>query len=273
MSLSDTGGMLFVFQNALPQQEEAYNEWYSDLHLPDEMRIPCAIAVQRFKADYDVLGSLNDSHVPVQRYHTIYEWADVAKAIEEHFDRGCTDLMPITKSGDFGSSFYEKFFQLKYLSEAYDPAVGIWRGTAMSSAMILPNGRDIAAFADWFQTVHAPLVAAIEGVETVALCIGHPTQMFPGELKFPAIAVYGLSDPERAARNWRACALTSSDYMLDEHAEDFRWGFWRSVTQRVTPARYSPPQPDDLAAEQRIRETHAGTFFDRDEFVSQLVAL
>jgi len=42
-------GVLTVLSNPRPGYEEAYNDWYQRIHLPDVLRVPGFIRAQRFR--------------------------------------------------------------------------------------------------------------------------------------------------------------------------------------------------------------------------------
>jgi hypothetical protein len=43
--------LFVVFTNAVEGQEDIYNEWYTDVHLKDVLKVPGIVAAQRFKLD------------------------------------------------------------------------------------------------------------------------------------------------------------------------------------------------------------------------------
>lgn len=40
---------LIAFTNAVPGRDEEFNDWYTDIHLPDVLRLPGVQAAQRFR--------------------------------------------------------------------------------------------------------------------------------------------------------------------------------------------------------------------------------
>jgi hypothetical protein len=72
---------IFVVQtNAVAGREDEYNDWYTNIHLPDALAVPGFVSAQRFKISSTQRAALRD--YPYQ-YLTIYEMeGDPAAALE-----------------------------------------------------------------------------------------------------------------------------------------------------------------------------------------------
>jgi hypothetical protein len=71
-------GVLVVMTDPVPGEEDAYNEWYDDVHLAEVVKLPGVTSGQRFVAIPSLRGQ-----VPVQRYMALYEFeGDVEEALE-----------------------------------------------------------------------------------------------------------------------------------------------------------------------------------------------
>lgn len=74
----DERGLYFVFGNAREGQDEAYNEWYDNTHLPEVLGVPGVLSAQR----YTLATPEFTKHTPVtHRYLAVYEYEGDADAI------------------------------------------------------------------------------------------------------------------------------------------------------------------------------------------------
>jgi hypothetical protein len=71
--MSKPVNMLCVFINAVPGQDEAFNKWYSEVHIPDILAIPSFLNARRFATGESKPESITHS------YMTIYEVAGTAE--------------------------------------------------------------------------------------------------------------------------------------------------------------------------------------------------
>jgi len=60
-----TKQILVVVSNPTPGQEDEYNRWYSEQHLPDVLRVPGFVAAQRFKLTMDSANSLPGPYLAI----------------------------------------------------------------------------------------------------------------------------------------------------------------------------------------------------------------
>lgn len=85
--------LCLVFSNPVEGRDAEFNDWYSQRHLPDVLRVPGYLSAQRFS-----LQSGEGGPPPSWRYLAIYE-VDCARydaALAEVAARSGTDLMPIS---------------------------------------------------------------------------------------------------------------------------------------------------------------------------------
>ena len=86
--------VLTVFTNAQDGRDDEFNEWYSNRHLQDLLRVPGIVAAQRFRH-----SSVQRSNPPYPwRYLAIYEIEtdDLAGTIAEITRRSGTDAMVLS---------------------------------------------------------------------------------------------------------------------------------------------------------------------------------
>jgi hypothetical protein len=71
-------GVMVVMTQPVPGKEDEYNDWYSNVHIPELLKIPGIAAAQRFEAVPALSGQL-----PAQKYMALYEFdTDVDEALK-----------------------------------------------------------------------------------------------------------------------------------------------------------------------------------------------
>ena len=95
-----------VFSNCSPGQDDAFNKWYDDIHLPDLLRIPgivrayrCGLAIPQLAVMETGMELSDPEKIGARfRYLAIYEFDthDPASVIEEVQARANTPLMELS---------------------------------------------------------------------------------------------------------------------------------------------------------------------------------
>lgn len=85
---------LIALTNPLPGQEKAFNDWYTDVHLADVLRLPGVVAAQRFRMS-------DTQHRPgpfEYAYMAIYEIEsdDIQITLDKLSEVSGTDAMPLS---------------------------------------------------------------------------------------------------------------------------------------------------------------------------------
>ena len=104
-----------------PDQEDAFNEWYDDVHLPQLVeRIPGVVSAQRFRLSRVQLVAADE--VPQRRYVTIYELeTDDLRAL-------VTRLGEALHDGTLDLSDAVDLTDLAPVVHLYEPAAGARQG-------------------------------------------------------------------------------------------------------------------------------------------------
>ena len=95
--------LFLVFAAPHDGQEDAFNSWYSDTHIPDVLRAPGAESAQRFQLEHQ-------SGAPLTDYLAIYQMSDPASAFADIGRRaGSADMVisPALKSAAVRSINFE----------------------------------------------------------------------------------------------------------------------------------------------------------------------
>jgi hypothetical protein len=88
---------LLVYTNPTPGQEDAFNEWYDNTHVPQILALPMVVSAQRFRlsptgVDGSAAGSRTDSSAPLpHRYLAIYEVTGDLTVAVQTITNGCAD--------------------------------------------------------------------------------------------------------------------------------------------------------------------------------------
>ena len=84
---------MIVFSNPVAGQEDAFNHWYDERHIPDVLAIPGFVGAQRYRAN-PARGE------PPRGYLTIYdlETDDVTAVLADLKSRSRTEKMPISEA-------------------------------------------------------------------------------------------------------------------------------------------------------------------------------
>jgi hypothetical protein len=81
MPSSEAQTILVVFSNPVAGREEEYNEWYTDVHIPEVLAGRGYIAAQRFALSETQPDGVE---LPLHRYMAVYELGiDAAEALDE----------------------------------------------------------------------------------------------------------------------------------------------------------------------------------------------
>jgi hypothetical protein len=88
---------LLVYTNPVVGQDQAFNEWYDNTHLPQILALPMVVSAQRFEltptgVDGAAAGSLVDTSAPLpHRYLAVYEVTGDPTVAAETITQGCVD--------------------------------------------------------------------------------------------------------------------------------------------------------------------------------------
>jgi hypothetical protein len=89
---------VFVMSEPTAGHDAEYNDWYTNVHIPDLVRMPGVTAAQRFKTQERMAGSK-----ALATYLALYEFGDTKRALSEISSRGGTPLMRVDATLDRAS--------------------------------------------------------------------------------------------------------------------------------------------------------------------------
>lgn len=260
--------ILVVYQNSVPGRRAEYDDWYTNIHIRDALRLDGAIATQRFCVAEEQPVLVGGIDGPAHWAHTIYEWESAAKSVEGHTERAGTPAMEISHDCEF-AGLRDYFYRPEYLSHGWSREAGFRRGSDVLTALIVPSG-DQHAFVDWFASFHAPGTLALPGFASVGLFSLHEAQSLPQPAEYPLVAVYGVTDSAAALEAWAERGAAGSQQDLATHADKLEIGAWQPRIPRLRAEVVAHPAPDAAERERAARLRHAGNYLSQDEIFRAL---
>jgi len=100
--------IFIVMTEAVDGEEDEFNDWYTNIHCHDTMRLKGSVATQRWKLSPYQLRYNARLIGPEQRWLCIYELNDTQQNIDDHVEQCFSDRMPITSAQriDKAEDFY-----------------------------------------------------------------------------------------------------------------------------------------------------------------------
>jgi hypothetical protein len=184
--------LLIVLSNARDGRDDAFNEWYSYVHIRDVMRSRAAIAVQRFRLADEQLPGVSIQH----RYLAIYETDELAGFTDGHAGV-FTPEMPISDS-----------FRFDDMREAYyDPIIArknIRGPDATGDVIIERIAADVGLtdFCDWYADHRFAAVMRLPGIVSGRFTRVAAEQMLAPFADSEYVAVYRTADARRTLEAW-----------------------------------------------------------------------
>jgi len=261
--------ILVVFQNPVDGRQTAYDDWYTNVHIRDAMRLDGAIATQRFTASDDQLVIDGIPVTPGYWAHTLYEWESAAKSVAGHRDRAATQHMEITRDADF-AGLRDYFYRPHYLSNGWNRATGFRLGEDILTAMIQPPTGSEPEFLEWFIREHVPATLALPGFCSASIFTLHEEQSLPYPAEYPMVAVYGLSSRLDALQAWSNEHANKAETHLVKNTEKVEATCWQPRMTRLRAEEVLLPYPRDAAEEQRARQQYRDRYYTREEMIKIL---
>ncbi|QQV77648.1 hypothetical protein H5J25_02270 [Sphingomonas aliaeris] len=255
--------ILLVYQNPVEGRLFEFDDWYTNIHIRDAMRLDSALATQRFCIGEEQPVLDGKATAPALWAHTIYEWNSARRSVDGHLEYACTPRMEISRDGDF-TGLRDYFYKPEYLSHGWTREAGFRRGSEILTALIQPKS-DFATFRKWFEEVHAPDTLAMPGFGSASLFSLHEVQHLPSTTEFPVVAIYGMTDRSPALKAWAQRHDSQSSCDLSAQVEKLEIGAWQSRIERLRVEDVIDPTPEAAARESKAREAYAGTYLSKDE--------
>lgn len=258
--------ILVVYQNPQEGRLSAYDDWYTNIHIRDAMRLDGAIATRRF-AVHPLQPTIGGSRsMPAHWAHTIYEWESASASVKGHHERAGTSQMEISRDCSF-RALRDYFFRPCHLSHGWSAEEGFRKGNSVLTVLLRPKANE-AEFIDWFAGEHAPEICAYDGIGTAALFSLHEEQSLSIPCEFPMVAIYGLTDVSAALATW-----ADAGSALAARVSTMEAGCWEARTDRLHASEVAHPGAQAAAEERRARADHAGNYLTTAELEGALASI
>jgi hypothetical protein len=236
--------LLLVLSNPLHERHDDFNDWYTNIHIRDVMRAPCAIAVQRF-----ILGSCQVTATKTQRvthaqYLAIYETYDIEKLSYAH-RHVFTPQMIVSDAIDL-SHPDDYYYRPVALRQKRPTALF---GGAVLLEQMSPDLPDDTFAAD-YAARRLPAILDLPGVEAgiLAVVAEHQTITSAPECRF--VGIYRLSDAARAVAAWEEQGLGEASATIQR---SLIVSAFDPLIDRITADEVIHPSAEGAAAEGRAR--------------------
>lgn len=236
---------LVVLTNAAPGRDADFNDWYSNVHARDTMRMRGALAQQRFRfADEQVQDFAGG--FPAQ-YLALYDVYDAKWFTQEHIDRARTPYMIVEDSLDMSRLDDFFYFPLHYRDK--QPRAFKDCGVVLEQMQVRPG--EEAAFREWFGDVYMAERFRQDGIIAgTFMAFEDYGQMMPFPPGHNHVAVWRLAD-EQARDLWRQNnPLAACPYL---EGEKTAISCWDIASRRIIKDEVTYPDAQSLAREEAAR--------------------
>jgi len=185
--------IFIVMTEAVDGEEDEFNDWYTNIHCHDTMRLKGSVATQRWKLSPYQLRYNARLIGPEQRWLCIYELNDTQQNIDDHVEQCFSDRMPITsaqridKAEDF---YYVPVAGAKPAVETYNSRDG---DVLLIRANPLPGKEE--EFARWYRDEYLPRTLKLTGFIDGELYRPADIQLIDATPRYHFSAVYHIADP------------------------------------------------------------------------------
>ncbi|MFT4054494.1 MAG: hypothetical protein QM681_08300 [Novosphingobium sp.] len=231
--------LLIVLSNPLAERHDDFNDWYSNVHIRDVMRLPGSSAVQRLR--------LHDAQVPEApgiaadrtfEYLALYECHDIELVSAGHA-AVFSPMMLISDSFDFvmREAYYRPSVQRR------QHAADVTQGAIIVERIDRDAAPDLAA---WYDRERMPALMALPGVVAGTFSTVAPHQMLDPHADSWHIGLYRTHDPEATLAAWgQAPALPGGGII--------RVACYAPLMPRLAARQVVHPSPEGRLTEARAR--------------------
>jgi len=250
---SPLASIFIVMTEAFEGKEDEFNDWYTNIHCHDVMRLRGSVAVQRWKLSPFQLR-YNAAHVgPSQRWLCIYELGDTQQNIDDHVELCFTDALPITSAQriDVAEDFY--YVPIDPRKDAVE-TFAARDGDVLTIRMNARPGME-SDFIKWYRDIYLPRTLKLIGFIAGDLYCAADIQLIDAQPSFEFSAVYHIADPQVAVESLDS-HLAQSETILDCPFVDtasVRVACYSAITNRLTAEQARNLPPAQRALEDQFR--------------------
>lgn len=250
---------LVVLTNAVEGRDADFNDWYTNVHARDTMRMRGALAQQRFAFSDDQVQDFG-GQFPAQ-YLALYDVYDARWFTQEHIDRARTPYMIIEDSLDM--SRLDDFFYFPLAYRDKKPRAFAGCGVVLEQMQAKPGEED--AFREWFADSYMAERFRQEGIVSGSfLGFEEYGQMMPYPPAHNHVAIWRL-DNASARDLWRESNPLAGCPHIE--TEQTAISCWDIASKRLIKDEVTYPDAASLAREEaaRARIKAQGSVFTTDK--------
>lgn len=237
--------LLVVLTNAAEGRDEDFNDWYTNIHARDTMRMRGALAQQRFSFSDDQVQDFGGAFPA--KYLALYDVYDAPWFTQEHIDRALTPFMVVEDSLDMSRLDDYFYFPLHYRDK--QPRRSAECGVVLEQVQVGEGQAE--EFRRWYGDEYMPQRFASDGIVSGAL-LGYEDygQMMPMPPAHDHVAIWRLESP--AARDlWRASNPLADCPFVDQSKTAI--SCWDIASRKLMKDEVTYPAADALAKEEAAR--------------------
>lgn len=247
---------LIVQQNAYPGRAQEFNDWYTNVHIRDLMRMEGSIAVQRFALAPNQLTLRGRSVACQMQYFTVYELESHRQMIDAQRRDAFTDRLLVSNSGDLRDVFVY-FFDPVHLTSDWSVEAGLRLGRDVFLCQVRIKQEDERRFEEWFQRTHVTTLGGRSGYGSISLLriareqmavVGVPCQ-------YTHVVLYGLTDLTSAILSWQQMHEGDSEGDLSIQVPYPTITAYTQVIPRLLASSVRSPTQEAADAERRTRSS------------------
>ena len=192
--------LLIVMSNPLDGRHDEFNDWYSNVHIRDVMRLRGSSAVQRLRmSDVQVAAVLGIVPDRSFEYLAVYECDDIERVSAGH-DVVFTPMMLISDSFDFlmREAYYRPLVHRQHMG------VPLHDGAYVVERFSQSAGAD---FADWYERERMPVLMKLPGVVSGTFSTVADHQMLAPHADSWFVGLYRTGDVAASLNAWGEAAV------------------------------------------------------------------
>lgn len=236
---------LVVLTNAVEGRDEDFNDWYSNIHARDTMRMPGGLAQQRFAFSADQVQDFGGDFPA--KYLAIYDVYDTKAFTQAHIDWAGTPLLVVEDSLDMRRLDDFFYFPLQFRDKKPRTAS---KCSVVLEQMQVKAGEE-EAFRSWYGDSYMAERFGQAGIVAGSfLGFEDYGQMMPFPPTHNHVAIWRVEDD--AARNrWRESNPLAGCPHLEE--DTLAISCWDIASQRLIKDQVTYPESSALAKEEAAR--------------------
>ncbi|WP_340589008.1 hypothetical protein [Erythrobacter alti] len=236
---------LVVLTNAVEGRDADFNDWYSNIHARDTMRMRGGLAQQRFVFADDQVHDFAGKFPA--RYLALYDVYDVKSFTQEHIDRAGTPYMIVEDSLDMSRLDDFFYFPLHYRDKR--PRAFAKCGVVLEQMQVKPGEEE--AFRAWYGDTYMAERFKQDGIVSASfLGFEEYGQMMPFPPGHNHVAIWRIEN-DGARDLWRQSHPLADCPHLE--ADKTAISCWDIASRRLIKDEVTYPDSASLAKEEAAR--------------------